>query len=1376
MSDFLKDFRGACMKRLFKRIFAILITSLFLQQFLQQETRACDVAVITASASATGRPFIWKNRDHTDSYRHHLLYVSAVNPNVGGSLRLMGETVIDTTSDPSTTCSGGSNESGFAIANTTVYDSHDQYDINNINTNLVEKALEQCRTLAEFETIARNYTTYWTNKTISGNFAVIDAYGGAAIYEMWTEDGRGETLKFRKFDANTGAVTDQDGAAAADNKYSSIEHVGFNNRTNSFHTNGWREITSDTPRELRAGQLFSAMKLKDELSPVNVMRYVSKDVCGDNPGSRNIYDPENLSEPEDYFYDPGVYVTDGTKTIISNIWDSSNDDNDFYYDPNYDGEMFTAYCISRYQTTMGLVIEGAANPDQASLTTMWISLGEPSLSVFIPFFPFAHKVSAYAADNAHTNTGYYWDGVSTTSNTKPTCFLNLLFDCAEANPFTGSYYPELIDVYTNVSLYKNNGSGSIDYGYRTYGSTYVMDTTINYPRLLSLQAWTFPLEDLVFNGAERYLSVLRANPSLITRERLAEFSGYCCKFVYENYCTNIERMSNSQSSSFTVWSYELPDDGLYPAVVSISPAYGASGLSGIVPVTVVFSEPVDQATINQNTFRLMNGPASVAGSFDISSSTVTFTPDGALVNNSTYTVQLTAGIKDLSGKSMEADYNTSFTTRDDIDPFVSSISPAYGDADKPVDTAISVVFSEPVDASTVNENNFTLMNGTAVISGTVTYDALLHTALFTPAAALDNSVTYTVVLNTGIRDLAGNSLVYCTSTFTTVAPADVIAPAVSSIYPAYGGINPPVDTAISVEFSEPLDEATINDGTFTLMNGTAVISGTVTYDALLRTAAFTPASVLDSNTAYTVILTDGIRDLAGNSLVYYTSTFTTTASADVTDPAVSTIYPVNGVSDIPVSTTISVLFSEPVDSATINTDTFRLMNGTTAIGGTVTYNSSSLTAVFTPSGKLAYSTTYTVELASGIKDLSGNSLADYISTFTTEAVSDVVPPSVISVDPANGVVNPPVTSTITVKFSEPVDASTVNENNFMLMNGTVIIPGIVKYDSLLRTASFNPGGTLGDNTIYTVKLTTGIKDLSGNSLASGYNSVFTVLSTGTSPFIKAVNTGNGGAIFPVDGYITVEFSEPVDPDSINAGTFIVLDENGAVAGTVCYDSSTNTAIFMPDNQLNYYTTYTVRLTTGITTETGVSLADDITWIFTTNPDGIVPAITYVNPGDKAVQSPVSGTISVKFNKIMNSDTINKNSFRVSSVYSSINGSVRYNPLSSTAYFTPDAMLDYNTAYTVEVTADMEDIQGISIEDTKWTFTTESDIITASGDSSGSEGSGCGCGSAAEAAAPGSGSRPLLPGLVSLLGTMLFPLSLIWMHRKKFFESVIIKRG
>ncbi len=517
------------MNKIISRLMILMAAALIFCQVLQVESEACNIAVVSGNVSATGRPFIWKNRDHANSYKHEVKYYPEVIAGIGGSVRLMGETQYGL---GVSVCTGGANESGFAITNTTCVDTdNDPLDAANVNTELMDKALESCKTLEDFEALAGRFTSLWSNKNVSGIFAVIDAYGGAAIYEMWT-DGNGRPIMYRKFNVDTGVVTDQNGNLFTNLRYTPT--TGFNNRTNSNHTEGWIEIWTDDPRELRARQLLSGMKDQGALSPRNIMRVLSKDVLG------------------------GDTTTYCTTANVQGNWDWSVDSWD---NPNHDGELYTRYAISRYQTSMGLVIEGAATADQAKLTTMWVALGEPSLSIFVPYFPYANTVSKYATDDSHTNSGYYWDGVSVSTNKEPNSFLNLLFDCVQSNPFSSSRYPELNNIYKNISLYDNNGSGLGSGSYDAQSTRYTgsfaqvlgdyMDNTINYPRLVSLQAWTFPLEDIVIRNTNLLMAVLRDNPELVTRELLAEFSEYCNSFVYKNY--------SNQSASYIAWNYELPE-------------------------------------------------------------------------------------------------------------------------------------------------------------------------------------------------------------------------------------------------------------------------------------------------------------------------------------------------------------------------------------------------------------------------------------------------------------------------------------------------------------------------------------------------------------------------------------------------------------------------------------------------------------------------------------------------------------------------------------------------------------------------------------------------------------------------------------------------
>ena len=125
-------------------------------------------------------------------------------------------------------------------------------------------------------------------------------------------------------------------------------------------------------------------------------------------------------------------------------------------------------------------------------------------------------------------------------------------------------------------------------------------------------------------------------------------------------------------------------------------------------------------------------------------------------------------------------------------------------------------------------------------------------------------------------------------------------------------------------------------------------------------------------------------------VVFTTSTGDTTPLADTTTPTVSSTSPANGVTNAETSTSVTVTFSEAIDPATINANTFVLQDSTNAIvPATVSYDAASRTATLQPSNSLATGATYRATILGGttqprIQDLAGNALAaNFTWSFTT---------------------------------------------------------------------------------------------------------------------------------------------------------------------------------------------------------------------------------------------------------------------------------------------------------------------------------------------------------------------------------------------------------
>ena len=106
---------------------------------------------------------------------------------------------------------------------------------------------------------------------------------------------------------------------------------------------------------------------------------------------------------------------------------------------------------------------------------------------------------------------------------------------------------------------------------------------------------------------------------------------------------------------------------------------------------------------------------------------------------------------------------------------------------------------------------------------------------------------------------------------------DTTAPVLGATGPANADTNVPLNETITATFSEPMDPSTLNTSTFIVMQGTTPVAGTVTYAN--GTATFTPADNLAPLTTYTVTISTGAKDLAGNALASDISwSFTTVSS------------------------------------------------------------------------------------------------------------------------------------------------------------------------------------------------------------------------------------------------------------------------------------------------------------------------------------------------------------------------------------------------------------------------------------------------------------------------------------------------------------------
>lgn len=153
------------------------------------QINACTVAVISGKYTRDGRPLLWKNRD-TPSINNQIVFFDEGKYNYIGLVNshdIHGKSVWI-----------GQNSTGFAIMNSASYNLNigDNTKLSGLEGRIIKEALATCATIQDFEKYLNSLPI---PTRLEGNFGVIDAQGGAAMYEV---NNKG----YVKFDANDAKV------------------------------------------------------------------------------------------------------------------------------------------------------------------------------------------------------------------------------------------------------------------------------------------------------------------------------------------------------------------------------------------------------------------------------------------------------------------------------------------------------------------------------------------------------------------------------------------------------------------------------------------------------------------------------------------------------------------------------------------------------------------------------------------------------------------------------------------------------------------------------------------------------------------------------------------------------------------------------------------------------------------------------------------------------------------------------------------------------------------------------------------------------------------------------------------------------------------
>lgn len=228
---------------------------------------------------------------------------------------------------------------------------------------------------------------------------------------------------------------------------------------------------------------------------------------------------------------------------------------------------------------------------------------------------------------------------------------------------------------------------------------------------------------------------------------------------------------------------------------------------------------------------------------------------------------------------------------------------------------------------------------------------------------------------------------------------------------------------------------------------------------------------------------------------------------DTTPPRVFSTSPSNEAAKVSTNSAVTVYFSEPIDPDSITPDAVTVADiaGNPVPGIVTAVGLQNLK--FALSGALASDTAYTVTVGTSIRDESGNALAaPFVWSFTTGAIFDITPPTVVATTPASGGACAFTDSKPTVTFSEDIDRSTVTAATFNLTDGSVSVPGSISALSN-RSFRFSPRNGLQYSTTYTATVTSGILDLAGKSLEANYPWTFATAAPGSGNWRAIADAG-----------------------------------------------------------------------------------------------------------------------------------------------------------------------------------------------------------------------------------------------------------------------------
>ncbi|MDP2560626.1 Ig-like domain-containing protein [Psychrobium sp. 1_MG-2023] len=467
---------------------------------------------------------------------------------------------------------------------------------------------------------------------------------------------------------------------------------------------------------------------------------------------------------------------------------------------------------------------------------------------------------------------------------------------------------------------------------------------------------------------------------------------------------------------------------------------------------------------------------------------------------------------------------------------------------------------------------------------------------------------------------------------------DITAPLVSLVDPLNEALDICENQSITVTFNEGVLRNSITaDSLMLLKDGATATDGSLSLISSNTEILFSPTGLLQDNSDYTIKVA-GVKDEAGNVLATeFTSTFTTGNCVDLERPTVIDISPLNGSTEIPVNSLVTVILNEPIDPTTVTEDTMYVIDQSSGqrIGGVLQVADNKSAITFTPNVPFLVGRRHYVYITTGILDLFGNALIGTSRYFDTSFEPDGTGPEIISTTIDDGATDLPINAKLAVLFDEPINALYLQQIQLQTALG-VQIAVTRDISSDRRRVILSPITNLDPNEDF-VFLIDGVQDSSGNLLANSYQVSFTTgeesdTTTG-SDSIWSIPVNNTQDV-PLNPILSVTLSEPIDPTTLNSNSLYLWDNSTGlrISATRTISEDGTTLTLVPDDLLRenrrYY--FYVGYSPYFTDFAGNIVAQNRYRYFTTGyaEDSTAPEVSSLNMLDGNTIMPINGKVII----------------------------------------------------------------------------------------------------------------------------------------------------